>query len=71
MRSHISQACIYQDCNMTATESRPLVKCQLCFEDIDSSLREHHLKEVHKVSAVAIDDNKPLTHWFRPATSTN
>jgi len=34
-------------------------------------LREHHLKEIHKVSEAAIDDNKPLTHWFRsvaPAT---
>jgi hypothetical protein len=54
---------------MTATEPNPLVRCQLCFEDIDPALREHHLKEVHKVSAAAIDDNKPLTHWFRPTTT--
>ena len=54
---------------MTTTEPKPLVKCQLCFEDIDQALREHHLKEVHKISAAAIDDNKPLTHWFRPATA--
>ncbi len=56
---------------MTITEPNPLVKCQLCFADIEPVLREHHLKEIHKVSEAAIDDNKPLTHWFRsvaPAT---
>jgi len=54
---------------MTPTEPASMVKCQLCFEDIDPALREHHLKEVHKVSMAAIGDNKPLTHWFRPAAT--
>jgi hypothetical protein len=54
---------------MTTTESNPLAKCQLCFENIDPALREYHLKEVHKESASAIDNNKPLTYWFRPAAT--
>jgi hypothetical protein len=54
---------------MTTTEPNPLIKCQLCFEDIDPAKREHHLKEVHRISAAAIDNNKPLTHWFRPAAT--
>ncbi|HEV8404479.1 MAG TPA: hypothetical protein VGQ13_01105 [Nitrososphaera sp.] len=54
---------------MTIVDPNALVKCQLCFSDIEPALREHHLKEVHKISAAAIDNNKPLTHWFRPAAS--
>jgi hypothetical protein len=50
---------------MTVHEPKPLVKCQLCFEDVEPALREHHLKEVHKISAAAIGDSKPLTHWFK------
>jgi hypothetical protein len=53
---------------MTATESKPLVQCQLCFADIEPTQREYHLKEVHRISAAAMDNNKPLTHWFKPAT---
>jgi hypothetical protein len=50
---------------MTA-EPKPLVQCQLCFVQIEQTQREYHLKEVHKVSAAAIGNNRPLTHWFKP-----
>ncbi|HEY3094592.1 MAG TPA: hypothetical protein VGJ42_02415 [Nitrososphaera sp.] len=43
----------------------------MCFENIDPALRGHHLKEVHKISPAAIDNKKPLTHWFRPAASVS
>jgi hypothetical protein len=55
---------------VTTIEPSNLVQCQLCFDKIDPAQREYHLKEVHKVSAAAIDDSKPLTHWFRPAAAT-
>ncbi|HJS68390.1 MAG TPA: hypothetical protein VJ730_03130 [Nitrososphaera sp.] len=54
---------------MTTTEQGNLVQCQLCFDNIDPAKREYHLKEIHKVSAAAIDNNRPLTHWFKPAAS--
>lgn len=54
---------------MTAAEPNNLIQCQLCFENIDPAKREYHLKEVHKISVAAIDDSKPLTHWFRPAAT--
>jgi hypothetical protein len=53
---------------MTTTEPT-LVQCQLCFDNINPAQREYHLKEIHKVSAAAIDNNRPLTHWFKPAAS--
>jgi hypothetical protein len=48
-------------------ESAGMVQCQLCFEKMDPARSEHHLKEVHRIAAAAIDNLKPLTHWFRPA----
>lgn len=51
---------------MTTTESKPMVQCQLCFDQIDPAQREYHLKEIHRVSLAAIDNDKPLTHWFKP-----
>lgn len=54
---------------MTTAEPGNLVQCQLCFDNIEPAQCEYHLKEVHKISATAIDNNKPLTHWFRPAAA--
>jgi hypothetical protein len=52
---------------VTAAEQGSMVQCQLCFDKIDPAQTEHHLKEVHRIAAAAIDNIKPLTHWFRPA----
>jgi hypothetical protein len=49
------------------TEQSSTVQCQLCFDIIDPAQREYHLKEVHKIAAAAIENIRPLTHWFRPA----
>lgn len=54
---------------MITVEPSNLVQCQLCFDNIELAQREYHLKEVHKISAAAIDDNKPLTHWFKSVAS--
>jgi hypothetical protein len=54
---------------MTTVEPGNMVQCQLCFDNIDPAQREHHLREVHRVSAAAIDNIKPLTHWFKPAAA--